>query len=316
MNNVTHRSWNRRHQRARLPLALGGGALLVLVLIAAMLASVVRLASPQLVGRAGPIRVGLQVAWPVTGQAAIASTETGLIGTSGPRQPVPIASVAKVMTAFLVLEKYPLPDGRNGFLLPVTDDDVRDTDRRRAQGESVVSLRTGQALTERDALLAVLLPSANNVAAMLATAVAGSQAAFVASMNARARALGMNDTIYTDPSGLDSSTVSTAEDQLRLARVAMKLPVFAAMVGQRTAHVEGLGVLRNVDTLIGRDGFVGIKTGSHDAAGGCFMFESRFPGRGGTVSVIGVVLGQPELSAALTAAQRMVDSLRPQLGAK
>ena len=135
-------------------------------------------------------------------------------------------------------------------------------------------------------------------------------------MNARARALGMNDTTYTDPSGFEPSTVSTAEDQLRLARAAMKVPVFAAMVGQRTARVAGLGVLRNVDTLLGRDGFVGIKTGSDDAAGGCFMFESRFASHGHTVWVIGVVLGQPQLSGALMAAQRMVDVLRPQLAAK
>jgi serine-type D-Ala-D-Ala carboxypeptidase (penicillin-binding protein 5/6) len=287
--------------------------MLVLALIAAIIAAGVCLVSAPVAGRGAPMNAGLHIDWPAAGQAAIASSATGMIGTSGPRRPVPIASVAKVMTAYLVLSKYPLSGDDNGFRLTVTDEDVRDTGRRRARGESLVPLRSGQVLTERDALLALLLPSANNVAAMLATATAGTQSAFVASMNARARTLGMDETTYTDPSGFQPSTVSTAEDQLRLAQVVMKMPVFAAMVGQRTARVSGLGVLRNVDTLLGRDGFVGIKTGSHDAAGGCFMFESRFRSHGRTVSVIGVVLGQPALSGALTAAQRLVDRLRPQL---
>ncbi|MCW2528304.1 MAG: peptidase D-alanyl-D-alanine carboxypeptidase 1 [Pseudonocardiales bacterium] len=316
MNNVSYWTSIRHDRRTRRPVALSIGALLILGLIAVIVAAVVCLASAQLAGRASPARPGLRVDWPPAGQAAVASTETGVIGTSGPHQPAPIASVAKVMTAYLVLEKYPLSAGRNGFLLPATDDDVRDTDRRRAQGESVVSLQSGQVLTERDALLALLLPSANNVASMLATAVAGSESTFVSLMNARARALGMDDTTYTDPSGAEASTVSTAEDQLRMARAAMKIPVFAAMVGQRSARVAGIGVLANVDTLLGRDGFVGIKTGSHDAAGGCFMFESRFSAGGRAVSVIGVVLGQPDLAGALASAQRMVNSLRPQLGAK
>jgi D-alanyl-D-alanine carboxypeptidase (penicillin-binding protein 5/6) len=290
--------------------------LLILVLIAAIVAGVVCVTSTRLMGRAAPAYPGLRVDWPAAGQAAVASTETGKIGASGSGRPVPIASVAKVMTAYVVLDKYPLSGGNNGFLLTVTDDDVRDTDRRRAQEESVVSLRAGQVLTERDALLAVLLPSANNVAAMLARATAGTESAFVASMNAHARTLGMDDTTYTDSSGAESSTVSTAEDQLRLAQVAMEVPAFAAMVGQRTALVIGLGVLQNVDTLLGRDGFVGIKTGSHDAAGGCFMFESRFPSHGRTVRIIGVVLGQPELASALSAARQIVNSLRPQLSSK
>jgi serine-type D-Ala-D-Ala carboxypeptidase (penicillin-binding protein 5/6) len=312
MTNVTY--WSpTRHHRPRHRMAVSVGAILVLALIAVIVAIAVCLVSAPVAGRGAPMNAGLHVDWPAAGQAAVASSATGVIGTSGPRRPAPIASVAKVMTAYLVLGEYPLSGDDDGFHLTVTVEDVRDTERRRARGESLVPLRSGQVLTERDALLALLLPSANNVAAMLATSTAGSETAFVKRMNARARSLGMDETTYTDPSGFEASTVSTAQDQLRLAQAAMKIPVFAAMVGRRTARVAGLGVLRNVDTLLGRDGFVGIKTGSHAAAGGCFMFESRFVSHGRTVSVIGVVLGQPALSGALTAAQRMVDRLRPQL---
>ena len=92
----------------------------------------------------------------------------------------------------------------------LTAADVADTDRRRGQQESVVSIAAGERLTERQALQALLLPSANNIAAVLARWDAGSADRFVAEMNATARSLGMSHTRYTDPSGYDDATVSTA----------------------------------------------------------------------------------------------------------
>ena len=131
---------------------------------------------------------------------------------------------------------------------------------------------------------------------MLARASAGSQAAFVARMNDMARALGMRHTTYTDPSGFDDGTRSTADDQLILAQHAMQLPEFASLVALRSAELPVAGTVHNTDTLLGKDGFVGIKTGSDDAAGGCFMF--RVQRQGGDLT--GVVLGQPghDLTAA------------------
>src|ERR671935_155941 len=126
------------------------------------------------------------------------------------------------------------------------------------------------------------------VAALLAGAVAGSQRAFVARMNDMAHALGMQHTTYTDPSGFDENTRSTADDQLILAQRAMRLPEFASLVALRTAELPVAGTVHNTDTLLGHDGFVGIKTGSDDAAGGCFMF--RVQRRGGDLT--GVVLGR------------------------
>ncbi len=146
--------------------------------------------------------------------------------------------------------------------------------RRADDDESVVAVAAGEVLTERQALAALLLPSANNVAILLARRVAGSVPAFVARMNATARLFGMRDTRYTDPSGLDPGTVSTAADQLILAGVAMRNPTFAALVRLRGYRLPVAGTVHNTDTLLGTHGFVGIKTGSDDAAGGCFMFRA------------------------------------------
>ena len=88
-------------------------------------------------------------------------------------------------------------------------------------GDSLVDVDAGEAISERHALEALLLPSADNMAWILARWDAGSHAAFVARMNAAARRLGMTGTRYTDASGLDSSTVSTTADQVRFGMAAM-----------------------------------------------------------------------------------------------
>lgn len=229
-------------------------------------------------------------------------------------QPVPIASVAKVMTAFLVLKHYPLDSGAPGRGFTVAQSDVTDTESRRAEDQSVVEVRAGEQLTERDALMAILLPSANNVAVLVARQIDGSVAAFVAEMNRTARALGMSDTAYTDPSGYDAGTVSTALDQLRLAQVVAGDRTLAAMMATGGYSIPVAGEVTNTDTLLGRDGFVGMKTGSDDAAGGCFMFRSERHTASGDVAMIGVVLGQQGhdlIAAGLNAAKQLADRVAP-----
>ena len=247
-------------------------------------------------------------AWPAYGQAAIQVGDSGV--QAGPNQhPAPIASVAKVMTAYLVLRDYPLRLGQDGPTITLTDADVADTDRRRGQGESVVSIAAGERLTELQALQALLLPSANNIAAVLARWDAGSEDGFVARMNATARSLGMTHTHYTDPSGYDDATASTAADQVRIVDRAMRLPVFASIVATPSATLPVAGTVHNTDALLGQDGFVGVKTGSTSAAGGCFAFRAVRRIDGERTTITGVVLGQPgpDLQAAgLAAAEAIV----------
>src|SRR6476619_2147287 len=212
--------------------------------------------------------------WPAHGQAAFVLTGQSQVQAGPNQHPAPIASVAKVMTAYLVLRDHPLRPGEEGPLITLTDADVADTDRRRGQEESVVSVAAGEKLTELQALQALLLPSANNIAAVLARWSAGSTSRFVAEMNAAARSLGMHHTRYTDPSGYDDATVSTAADQLRIVDRAMRLPAFASIVATPSATLPVAGTVHNTNTLLGQNGFVGVKTGSTAAAGGCFAFRA------------------------------------------
>lgn len=250
--------------------------------------------------------------WPAEGQAAVAVEGLGSVGASGGETPAPIASVAKVMTAYLVLKENPLAPGEGGFEMRVTPADVADLHARIATDQSVVDVRAGEILDEHQALEALLLPSANNVAAMLAVHQAGSIEAFVAEMNEAAAELGMDDTHYTDPSGFDEGTVSTAADQLKLAREAMADPTFAEIVAMPSTTLPVAGLVANYNGLVGQEGFVGIKTGSDSAAGGCLLFAKEIEVGGKTLTVLGAVFGQREgelVEAALASANELAGSV-------
>jgi serine-type D-Ala-D-Ala carboxypeptidase (penicillin-binding protein 5/6) len=250
--------------------------------------------------------------WPAYGQAAFVQTGQSQVQAGPHQHAAAIASVAKVMTAYLVLRDHPLEPGEDGPTITLTDADVADTERRRRQEESIVSIATGEQLTERQALQALLLPSANNIAAILARWDAGSADRFVARLNATARSLGMTHTHYTDPSGYDDATVSTAADQVRIVDRAMSLPVFANIVATPSAALPVAGTVHNTNTLLGHNGFVGVKTGSDAAAGGCFAFRAIRMIDGKLTTITGVVLGQPghdQVAAGLAAAEAMVDRI-------
>jgi serine-type D-Ala-D-Ala carboxypeptidase (penicillin-binding protein 5/6) len=255
------------------------------------------------------------VNWPRSGQAAF------VLGDDRPsaspyQQPAPIASLAKVMTAYLTLERYPLSGEREGFTITVTAADAEAAAEDASRDQSIVEVRAGERLTERQLLQALLIPSGNNIASMLAATIAGSEARFLAEMNAEAHALGMKHTIYTDPSGYDPSTISTAAEQLRVFQRAMRFPVFRQIVSMDSVTLPVAGTLTNFNPLVG-EGYVG-KTGSDSAAGGCLAFFTHVSVGGHRLTAAGVVMGQGDgsdtsalLAAAGEAAKQLVDSVAP-----
>jgi serine-type D-Ala-D-Ala carboxypeptidase (penicillin-binding protein 5/6) len=258
----------------------------------------------------------MDIRWPSQGSSAIAVLGAGRRASPRATEPVPIASVAKVMTAYVVVSRFPLTHGESGFTLTLNDSDAEQTAFDASQGESYVRVAAGEALTERQALEALLLPSANNIALALADRVAGDEAAFVALMNGQAARLGMRHTTYTDPSGLAVTTTSTALDQLRLARVALRVPVLSAIMGMTEATIPIAGTITNTDSLLRQDGIVAGKTGSDDAAGGCFMFKAVHQVGEHRVTVIGIVLGQrngPLIQAGLNAADNLLEEVTARL---
>jgi serine-type D-Ala-D-Ala carboxypeptidase (penicillin-binding protein 5/6) len=252
------------------------------------------------------------IPWPSAGEGALDVQGIGSFGSSGAQKPVPIASVAKVMTAYLILRDHPLKGNSDGPKILV---DKTAQDQATADGQSTVQLTAGEKISEREALEAVLIASANNVARLLARWDAGSEKAFVAKMNAAAKQLGMTHTTYTDPSGLDKTTVSTAVDQVKVAKAAMQIPAFR-QIAEMMQYTDSKGTVHsNWNRLVGSNGVVGIKTGTTTAAGGNLVFAALKNVGGQTETVIGAVLAQGPggsdntiLSGALDAGDKLIQA--------
>ena len=260
-----------------------------------------------------------QLPWPAQGQAAVEVVGIGSLGASGTGRPAPIASVTKVMTAYVVLADHPLAPGSDGPGITVSPADAAAYPAQVAANESLVRVTAGEVLTERQALAALLLPSADNIAQILARWDAGTTSAFLAKMNATAGRFGMADTRYTDPSGLDKGTVSTAADQVRLAEQAMRVPALAELVALPQVTIPVAGTVTNYNTLLGHDGIVGIKTGSTLAAGGCLVFAAKVRVGGRDLLILGAVLGQAGplaklLPLVLGASQKLVQAAAAAVG--
>ena len=252
--------------------------------------------------------------WPARGEAALTVEGIGEVGSSGGQTPIPMASTTKIMTALLVLEDHPLALNEPGPVLTVTRADVGTFIAERNQNESVVPVVAGEQLSEYQLLQGLLLPSASNFADLLATWDKGSKPAFINQMNARAMALGMSAAHYADVSGFSPLSVGTPADLITLAQVAMAQPVFAQIVRQSEATLPAAGVVRNLDTLLGQGGIIGVKTGHTDQAGGCFVMAADLNVDGQMVRVYGAVMGQPSaLSGAFAATTALLRALTPAL---
>ncbi len=230
--------------------------------------------------------------WPKAGEAAVSVPGAGLLLPSGPETPVPVASLTKVMTAYLVLRDHPLSPTAQGPTLTMTAANAADANADAAADATAIPIVAGEQFTERQLLDAMLVHSANDVADALAVWDAGSAASFVAKMNAAAKTLGMTGTHYVDPSGINPGDVSTAGDQLKLADVAMTIPTFAAVVAQPAVTIPGSGVLSNYVQVVGTDGVVGVKSGFTQAAMGCLVLAADRQVGGRQVLVLAAVTGQ------------------------
>nr|WP_185832405.1 D-alanyl-D-alanine carboxypeptidase [Streptomyces sp. WAC 04229] len=251
-----------------------------------------------------------QIPWPSSGQAALDVQGIGTFGSSGDQKPVPIASVAKVMTAYVILREHPLKSGAEG---PKIEIDQAAEDQSQAGQESTVNVFAGDSISQREALESILIASANNVARLLARWDAGSEKAFVEKMNATAEDLGMTNTTYTDPSGLNNTTVSTAVDQVKLAKAAMTEPAFRE-VAAMMSYDDYKGVNHsNWNHLVGHNDVVGIKTGTTTSALGNLVFAAKKDVDGETRTIVGAVVRQPAggadntiLGAALDSSDKLI----------
>jgi serine-type D-Ala-D-Ala carboxypeptidase (penicillin-binding protein 5/6) len=230
--------------------------------------------------------------WPMVGSADVVVDGVGAMGESGSAQAVPVASITKVMTAYVVLHDHPISPGSSGPAIAVTPDAIAAYQTGLATQQSVVQVAAGESITELQALEGLLIASGNDLATLLSEWDAGSAAAFVAEMNNTAQSLGLTSTHFSDTSGFDPASVSTAGDLIRLGESAMAIPAFRQIVAMGEVDLPVAGLVYNFNSDLGQDGIIGIKTGSDSAAGGCLLFESQETIDGSTATVVGAVLGQ------------------------
>ncbi|MEU6863448.1 serine hydrolase [Streptomyces sp. NPDC046876] len=266
------------------------------------------------------------IPWPAKGQGAVRVPGSGEVGTFGEQKPVPTASVAKVMTAYVILKGHPLRNNEPGPDITV---DAKAVAEGNSENESrIQGLTAGSKFSQQDMLKMLMIPSGNNIGRLLARWDTGSdsEAAFVEKMNAAARELGMKDTTYTDPSGLDAGTVSTATDQLKLAEAVMKNEVFRAIVAMPSAPIKGLAEpLINNNELLSVQGLsvYGIKTGSSTPAGGTLMWAARKSVGDETPLILGTLMEQrvegpdpnakKSLALVLANSRKIIEALRTAL---
>ncbi|GHF58163.1 D-alanyl-D-alanine carboxypeptidase [Streptomyces mashuensis] len=232
------------------------------------------------------------MAWPSQGQSAAKVLGAGDVGTSGEQKPVPTASVAKVMTAWVILKDHPLKPGEKGPMITIDAQAARES---QAKDESRLVVSENQQFSEYDMLQMLLIPSGNNIARQLARWDAKSEEEFVAKMNAAAKDLGMTNTTYTDPSGLKETTRSTAVDQVKLAEVAIQNKVVREITGKTNTDIPGLSerIYNNNDKLLVKQtGVLGIKTGSSGPAGGALMWAVKKTIDGKEQLIVGATMDQ------------------------
>jgi serine-type D-Ala-D-Ala carboxypeptidase (penicillin-binding protein 5/6) len=255
--------------------------------------------------------------WPAYGSAAVGLNGGDILVTNGPQKALPIASTAKVLTALSVLAKKPLTPGQPGPTITLTEADVAIYNQYVANGGSVVPVSSGEQITEYQMLEALMLPSANNFADSLAIWAFGSLKDYRAFATSYARQLGLTDThVGSDASGLAPDTTGTAHDLVVLGKTAMQNPVLASIVGLSSSDdIPGAGPVKNVNSLLGTSGVVGIKTGNTDQAGGVFLSASTTTVDTKSITIVTAVLGAPTLWQALNDSRPLIRSAQTNFSA-
>ena len=249
--------------------------------------------------------------WPSSGGAEVAVQNVGIIGSFNPDIKIQLASVAKIITALVIVKDHPLSLGSTGPSVTITSKDVANYRYMVSQQDSVMGVAVGETLTEYQMLEALLIPSADNIAVKLAQWDAGSTSAFVAKMNAYAKSIGMNSTTFKDPAGLSSGTVGTAPDQVKAGLKLLQNPVLSQIVAKPQATLPVVGVQFNVNYNVGHDGFVGIKTGSIGSAANLVFAATG--SSGSKDLIVGSVMGQQgvqPLASVLNLSRNLVNAAR------
>ncbi|TPW70943.1 D-alanyl-D-alanine carboxypeptidase family protein [Schumannella sp. 10F1B-5-1] len=279
-------------------LVVGTGLALVVALLVylplTLLAPVAKASAQTIPSTAGP-QAAAAPDFPGYGVGAIGAIGwDGVLAESGDGQPHAMASITKIVTAMVVLEKHPLGADEDGPSVTMSATDAGYYSYYQRQNGAVKPVKAGDVYTERELLQLALIESAANYAQTIAVWAYGSEDAYLAAAKDWLASKGLNSTTVADTIGLDPNSRSTASDLVQLGKLALAQPALAQIVDTKKADIHGVGEVENTNYLLGHDGVDGIKTGTLDGYGANLLFSASWKIGGHAVRVVGVVLGAPD----------------------
>lgn len=209
---------------------------------------------------------------------------------------LPIASIAKVITALVVLDEHPIDDG-DGAAITLTAADSRLPARYAAINGSVAPAPAGLVVSQRAMIELMMVHSANNYAESLAVWAFGSEAAYLAAARAWLDDNGMPGVTIADTTGFSPQNRASVRELVTLARLAAAHPVVAAASALPSVRVPGVGTFENRNEALGRAGVDGLKTGTLRVIGSNLLFSADLVIDGATVPVVGAAIGAPSQGA-------------------
>lgn len=270
-----------------LGILLGSGFYLPFTLLAPLTAS-----TAQILPWVAPVTEAPVLEWPSYGASAIGAIDfPGTLAVSGSTEALPIASITKVITALVVLEKKPLGIDEVGPEISFTSADVKLYTSYLHRNGKVEPVRSGIVLNQRQVLQLTLVASANNYTASLVNWAFGSEEAFLPVAREWLTAHSLNDTFLSDATGMNPANRATATDLIELGKIALADPIVSVMVDTEHISIPGVGEIDNTNELLGEGGVRGIKTGTLDEAGACLLFAADYQIGSQVITVIGVMLG-------------------------
>ena len=251
----------------------------------------------------------VQLSWPDDGIAAIGAAGYGLLADDGNAdEQVPIASIAKLFTALAVLEEKPIGEGEDGETIVFGQTDEQYYADTVAENGSSYPVNAGDSLTQREALQALLIPSANNIAESLVDWVFGSEEAYLTYVNEMVADMGLEQTVIADASGMSPGSVSTPRELITVAEKVLEQPVLAEAVRQPQLTIDpSVGNVFNTNQLLQEQFVIGVKTGTTDEAGANLVFAAEYPlTEDISETIIGVTLGQSEREVNTNASNQLL----------
>jgi D-alanyl-D-alanine carboxypeptidase (penicillin-binding protein 5/6) len=231
-------------------------------------------------------------AWPGYGASAIGAVGfSGALAASGATDPLPMASITKLITAMTVLQAFPLALDEAGPSVTMTAADVALFDAYKKVDGKVVDVKVGEVYTQRELLDLTLIESANNYSSTLAKWAFGSEEAFVVKAREWLVAHALPNVTIVDSTGLGVGDTATASDLIELGRLVLADPLLSTIVGTGSLTIHDVGLIENTNEMLGTNGVTGIKTGTLDPYGANLLFSAVYPVGASSVTVIGVVLG-------------------------